>query len=63
MPLSKLLSGLRTPGGASDSDARSEPADDGTVIHECRNCGTNVSAGTARCPACDAADIAIYSID
>ncbi|WP_049925962.1 hypothetical protein [Halopiger goleimassiliensis] len=63
MALSKLLSGLRGPADSSDSEGRSESEDDRTVVRECRNCGTNVSAGTTRCPVCDAADIAVYSID
>ncbi|WP_049923627.1 hypothetical protein [Halopiger djelfimassiliensis] len=68
MSLSSLLSGLLSDSdqttespvetGASESDAAAT-----TVIHECRNCGTNVSAETTRCPACDGDDIVTYSID
>ena len=68
MSLSRLLSDLftgsepttETPATAG-SDGESEPSP--TVIHECRDCGTNVSADTDRCPACDGDDIVRYSID
>lgn len=70
MPLSRLLSGLfpesesgtespETAQRSGDDEADSSP----TVIYECRSCGTNVSADTARCPACDGEDIVRYSID
>ena len=32
-------------------------------LYECRNCGTNVTADTNRCPACEGEDIVRYSID
>ena len=68
MSLSRLLSGLltgseprtETPATAGDSgESESSP----TVIHECRTCGTNVSADTEQCPACGDDDIVRYSID
>ncbi|SEV82490.1 hypothetical protein [Natrinema salifodinae] len=34
-----------------------------TVVHECRDCGTNVSVGTSQCPTCESEDIVSYSID
>ena len=30
------------------------------VLYECRNCGTNLDADAAACPACNATDIAVY---
>lgn len=30
------------------------------VLYECRDCGTNLDAGTSTCPACDSTDIAVY---
>ncbi|MFC4541942.1 hypothetical protein ACFO5R_08375 [Halosolutus amylolyticus] len=69
MGLANLLSTLLP---ASDSDPEPETpatattAEDATstdVVHECRSCGTNVSADTVRCPACDGEDIVSYSID
>ena len=73
MPLSRLLSGL-FPESESETESpttaqRCDDADEGepdhspTVVHECRTCGTNVSADTTRCPACDGEDIVRYSID
>lgn len=32
-----------------------------TVIHECRECGTNVESGD-RCPACDSSNVARYEL-
>ncbi|MDQ2052120.1 hypothetical protein RBH26_16705 [Natronolimnohabitans sp. A-GB9] len=67
MSLSRLLSGLFA-GSEPDTDSPAATADDGendhvTVIYECRNCGTTVSADTTRCPACEGEDIVRYSID
>lgn len=68
MTLSSLLSDL-LPGSEPDTESPATTQDCGegarspTVIHECRNCGTNVSADTTRCPACDGEDIVRYSID
>ncbi|WP_408957983.1 hypothetical protein [Natrinema sp. 74] len=70
MSLSTLLSELFT-GSESESGTESPaPAPDRgdgarsvTVLHECRDCGTNVSADTVRCPACESEDIVTYSID
>lgn len=67
MSLSRLLSGLFA-GSESDTDSPPATADGGesdpaTVIYECRNCGTTVSADTVRCPACEGEDIVRYSID
>ena len=72
MSLSRLLSGLFTGSEPStespattqeggETATESEPSP--TVIHECRTCGTNVTAETDRCPACDDDDIVRYSID
>lgn len=70
MNLSTLVSALFSGSSASGSDAQSAaPADRGTlaesatIIHECRICGTTVSAEKSHCPACDSDDIATYSID
>jgi rubrerythrin len=68
MSLSTLLSEL-LPGSNSPTDAPESPSENGddipsvTVVYECRNCGTNVSAGTNRCPACEGDDIVSYSIE
>jgi len=67
MSLSRLLSDLfagsepstESPATAQGRDESEEP----TVVLECRNCGTNVSPDTDRCPACDGDDIVRYSID
>ncbi|ELY80566.1 hypothetical protein [Natrinema pallidum] len=62
--LDHLLSGTES---ATDSpDAPRESGDNApsvTVVHECRDCGTNVSDGTTRCPACESEDIVTYSIE
>ncbi|WP_137291564.1 hypothetical protein [Natronorubrum halophilum] len=67
MSLSSLLSGLLSgsePSTESPATARDRGEDEGpTIIHECRNCGTNVSADTNCCPACGGDDIVRYSID
>ncbi|WP_436346898.1 hypothetical protein [Natronorubrum sp. FCH18a] len=67
MSLSRLLSGLIAGSEPStESPATTQDSGEGTesptVVHECRNCGTNVSADTTRCPACDGEDIVRYSI-
>ncbi|AEH37665.1 hypothetical protein [Halopiger xanaduensis] len=75
MSISRLLSELFTD-DAADSDSPSGPDSapgtgderetDGrstTVLHECRNCGTNVDADATACPACGSDDIVTYSID
>ena len=64
MSLSTLLSELFS--GTNSPETPTERTDDVpsiTVVHECRNCGTNVSAGTTQCPACDGDDIVTYSIE
>ena len=68
MSLSRLLSGLFTGSeptterpATTQNSGESDPSP--TVLHECRACGTNVSAETDRCPACDGDDIVRYSID
>lgn len=67
MSLSTLLNELFSRSDSTDSpDATAESSDDVpsiTVVHECRNCGTNVSAGTTQCPACGNDDIVTYSIE
>ncbi|MDF9745994.1 hypothetical protein [Natrinema salsiterrestre] len=68
MSLSTLLSEL-LPGRNTAADTPESASEDGdgvptvTVVYECRNCGTNVSAGTNRCPACESEDIVTYSIE
>ncbi|WP_440767285.1 hypothetical protein [Natronorubrum sp. DTA7] len=68
MSLSRLLSGLFTdsePSTESPATTRSSGESEestATVVHECRNCGTNVSAETTCCPACESDDIVRYSI-
>lgn len=68
MSLSTLLSELFT-GSDSTVETPETAAQSGdgvesvTVVHECRNCGTNVSAGTTQCPTCESDAIATYSID
>ncbi|GAB3664525.1 hypothetical protein [Halopiger thermotolerans] len=44
--------------GETDADGQQT-----TVLHECRNCGTNVSAEATTCPACGGDDIVTYTID
>jgi rubrerythrin len=34
--------------------------DSGTVLYECRNCGTTLEAAQEQCPECGAEDIATY---
>ncbi|WP_222918382.1 hypothetical protein [Natrinema sp. SYSU A 869] len=68
MSLSTLLSHLFSESGSA-TDSPETPREGGdnvpsvTVVHECRDCGTNVSAETARCPACEGEDIVTYSIE
>ncbi|WP_226479756.1 hypothetical protein [Natrinema amylolyticum] len=69
MSLSTLLSHLFS-GSESATDSPETPREDAsdtvpsvTVVHECRDCGTNVSAGTTHCPACESEDIVTYSIE
>ncbi|QFU84931.1 hypothetical protein [Natronorubrum aibiense] len=67
MALSRLLSTLfdgseantESPSTPQDSEETEQPV----VIYECRDCGTNVSADTTRCPVCDGDDIVRYSIE
>jgi rubrerythrin len=62
--LSELFSGSDS--GVDAPTTATTRGDNGpsvTVVSECRNCGTNVSDGTTRCPACDGEDIVTYSID
>ena len=68
MSLSTLLSELFTGSdSAPESPGTAGKNSDGvrsvTVVHECRDCGTNVSAGTNRCPTCESDAIVTYSID
>lgn len=67
MSLSTLLNELFSGSDSPDSpDTAAENSDDVpsvTVVHECRNCGTNVSAGMTQCPACESEDIVTYSIE
>ncbi|SDK91987.1 hypothetical protein [Natronorubrum texcoconense] len=67
MSLSRLLSGLfadSEPSTESPATTQNsgEPEESTTVVHECRNCGTNVSEETTCCPACESEDIVRYSI-
>ncbi|SEP74020.1 hypothetical protein [Natrinema salaciae] len=62
--LSELFSGAGS--GTESPETATENGDDVssvTVVHECRNCGTNVSVGTCTCPACESEDIVSYSIE
>ena len=61
--LGELFSGAES--GTDGPETAAKSGDDGsvTVVHECRNCGTNVSAGTTSCPACESEEIVTYSID
>lgn len=36
--------------------------DDATVIHECRNCGTTLSAVDEQCPDCGNDEVVTYEI-
>nr|WP_254523639.1 hypothetical protein [Natrinema caseinilyticum] len=36
--------------------------DDGTVIEECRRCGTTLESRPVACPACGASDVVEYRI-
>ncbi|OAQ54413.1 hypothetical protein HTG_02375 [Natrinema mahii] len=67
MSLSTLLGDLFSDAesGTDTPETATESGDDGsvTVLHECRNCGTNVSAETSRCPACESQEIVTYSIE
>ncbi|AFO58186.1 hypothetical protein NJ7G_2964 [Natrinema sp. J7-2] len=38
------------------------PRGDGTVIEECRRCGTTLESTLAHCPACGCRDTAEYRI-
>ncbi|MFC6811968.1 hypothetical protein ACFQGT_11545 [Natrialbaceae archaeon GCM10025810] len=44
-------------------DAAASEGDGSAVVHECRNCGTNVSPKTTRCPVCDSDEIVTYPVD
>lgn len=35
---------------------------EGSVVYECRNCGTTVTEDTDHCPACNSTGIARYAI-
>ncbi|QCS42119.1 hypothetical protein [Natrinema versiforme] len=62
--LSELFSGGETAAESPDTAPEGgENVPSVTVVHECRNCGTNVSAGTTQCPACEGEDIVTYSIE
>ncbi|WP_222919005.1 hypothetical protein [Natrinema sp. SYSU A 869] len=37
-------------------------SDDGTVIEECRRCGTTLESTLASCPSCGCSDIVEYRI-
>lgn len=67
MSLSTLLGELfsDTASGTETPDTATESGEDGsvTVLHECRNCGTNVSGETTDCPACESEEIVTYSIE
>ena len=67
MSLSRLLSELFSgPEPSAESPATAQDDENQhatTVIYECRHCGTNVSADTDCCPACNGDDIVRYSID
>lgn len=68
MPIPRFLSGLFAESGPdTESPTATQDAgesdDSTTVIHECRACGTNVSAETNCCPVCNSDDIVRYSID
>ncbi|MFB1065119.1 hypothetical protein CP556_15290 [Natrinema sp. CBA1119] len=62
--LSQLFSGSET---TTDTPETAAQSGDGvrsvTVVHECRDCGTNVSAGTTQCPTCESDAIVTHSID
>ncbi|WP_340673965.1 hypothetical protein [Natrinema altunense] len=38
------------------------PGDEGTVIEECRRCGTTLESTLAHCPACGCRDIVEYRL-
>lgn len=62
--LNDLLSGSDSATDSPDTATKSgENAPSITVVHECRNCGTNVSAETTRCPTCEREDIVTHSIE
>ncbi|ELY48755.1 hypothetical protein [Natronolimnohabitans innermongolicus] len=70
MTLVRLISDLFSDSGpdtesptTARTDGENESVESPTVIYECRNCGTNVTADTNRCPACEGEDIVRYSID
>lgn len=49
---------------ASTSDSPLAPTDDEmTVIYECRECGTTVTADTTCCPTCRSTAIAEYPVE
>nr|WP_247004845.1 hypothetical protein [Halosolutus gelatinilyticus] len=62
MSLSSILSEL-FPRSESDTESSDSMDSDASIVCECRTCGTNVSAGTTRCPTCDGDDIVTYSIE
>ncbi|MDS0475097.1 hypothetical protein [Natrinema sp. 1APR25-10V2] len=64
--LSELFTGSESESGTESPTAAPERGDSAqsiTVVHECRDCGTNVSADTTQCPACESEDIVTHSID
>lgn len=64
--LNELFTGSESESGTDSPSVAPERSDDVptvTVVHECRDCGTNVSAETTRCPACESDDIVTHSID
>lgn len=72
MSLSTLLSdlfssadtGTEVPAATrDDGDSEHGTASSVTIVRECRHCGTNVSAGTERCPTCESDEIVTYSIE
>ncbi len=67
MSLSTLLGELFSDAesGTEAPETATESGDDGsvTVVRECRNCGTNVSDETSRCPVCESEEIVTYSIE
>lgn len=61
MGLSEFISDLmpnESGNGGGRPDARA-----GAVVHECRECGTTVSADTTQCPTCGASEIVEYPVE
>ncbi|GAB3035987.1 hypothetical protein [Natronobiforma cellulositropha] len=61
MGLSDVVRGLLS-GEDPASDAESDAAA-GTVVYECRNCGTTVGPDATECPNCDSTAIVEYPIE